>query len=124
MQYEQVYSFLMNKLEKGLPSYITYHTAGHTKSVIESAEKLAAEENISGDDLVLLKTAALFHDAGFLQNHNDHEELSCNMARQYLPAYGYDTDQVEQVCRMIISTQVPQTPPDHLSELLCDADLY
>ncbi len=60
MQYDQVYSFLISKLETGLPSYLTYHDVQHTKDVILSAEHLAAAENIQGDELVLLKTAALF----------------------------------------------------------------
>ena len=73
MQYEQVHSFLIQKLENGLPSYLTYHDTGHTKNVIETAEHLAMAENISGDDLVLLKTAALFHDAGYMQIYKGHK---------------------------------------------------
>ena len=34
---------------------------------------------------MLLKTAALFHDAGFLENHNKHEEISCKLAKKFLP---------------------------------------
>ena len=47
----------MPKLEKELPSWLTYHNAQHTKNVIEAAEHLAVTENISGRDLVILKTA-------------------------------------------------------------------
>ena len=124
MRYEEVHSFLISKLETGLPSFITYHDVGHTKQVIASAEELAVGENVSGDDLVLLKTAALFHDAGFLQNHKDHEELSCNFARKYLPEYDYTHDQIERICTMILCTKLPQSAKDHLSKMLCDADLY
>ena len=60
MQYQQVYLFLMRKLETGLPAYLTYHNADHTRSVIEAAENIGKAENVSGDDLILLKTAALF----------------------------------------------------------------
>ena len=124
MQYEQVDQFLEDKLEKGLPTYLTYHTLQHTKNVIKIAVKLAEAENISGDELLLLKTAALFHDAGFLQHHHEHEELSCKLARKYLPDFGYSGSQVEKICRMIMATRLPQTPADHLAEILCDADLY
>ena len=124
MQYERVYAFLINKLETGLPSYITYHDVQHTKNVIAAAEHLAAGENITGDELVLLKTAALFHDAGFLQNHHDHEELGCKIARKHLPEYDYTPEQIDSICRMIIATKLPQSATDHLSRLLCDADLF
>jgi uncharacterized membrane-anchored protein YitT (DUF2179 family)/predicted metal-dependent HD superfamily phosphohydrolase len=124
MQYEKAYSFLINKLETGLPSYLSYHDAQHTKNVIASAEELASAENVTGDDLILLKTAALFHDSGFLQTHQDHEELSCRFAQKYLPDFEYAPAQVERICTMIMTTKLPQSASDHLSRLLCDADLY
>lgn len=124
MQYEQAHSFLIQKLEGSLPAYLTYHNVGHTKSVIKAAEHIATVENISGDDLILLKTAALFHDAGYLQNYAGHEELSCNLALEYLPDFGYTTRQIEKVCQIIMATKLPQTPTDHLGQILCDADLY
>ncbi len=124
MQYQQVYDFLMTKLENDLPAYYTYHNAAHTKSVIAAAEHLAIKENISGDDLIILKTAALFHDAGFLQQADGHEEISCIWAREYLPKYDYTDNQVEHICRTIMATRLPQTPVDHLGQILCDADLY
>ncbi|MDE3143212.1 MAG: HD domain-containing protein, partial [Bacteroidota bacterium] len=104
MQFEQVYSFLIHKLETGLPNYIAYHNAQHTKNVIAAAEHLALAENIVGDEIVLLKTAALFHDSGFLQNHFEHETISCVLAKKYLPNYGYTHEQIEIICRMIMTT--------------------
>lgn len=124
MQYQQVYNFLMPKLEKELPAYLYYHNAEHTKSVIAAVEHLAAGENISGDELTVLRTAALFHDAGFLQQADGHEEISCIWARQYLPDYGYADNQIEHICRTIMATRLPQSPVDHLGEILCDGDLF
>ena len=124
MQYDSLHSFLIQKLETGLPAYLTYHNAAHTSSVIEAAEHLAAAEDIEGDDLVLLKTAALFHDAGYLKHHEEHEMLSCELAQRHLPEYGYSSIQTEKICRMIMATKLPHNPVDHLGEILCDADLY
>lgn len=124
MHYEKAYAFLIDKLEHGLPSNIIYHDVQHTKNVITAAEHLAGSENITGNDLVLLKTAALFHDAGFLQDHHEHEELSCGIARKYLPDFGYTAEQIEFICQMILTTKLPQSASERLSRLLCDADLY
>jgi uncharacterized membrane-anchored protein YitT (DUF2179 family)/predicted metal-dependent HD superfamily phosphohydrolase len=124
MQYEQVYSFLVNKLETGLPTYLSYHNLQHTKNVIAAAEHIATSENIPGEELVLLKTAALFHDAGFLQSHQGHEDLSCGFAKKYLPNYDYTPEQIERICNMIMTTKLPQSASDPLSRMLCDADLY
>ena len=84
MLFDEVYTFLIHKLETGLPAYLTYHNVRHTKNVIETVEVLAASEKIDSEELALLRTAALFHDSGFLQHHEDHEELSCKLARKYL----------------------------------------
>ncbi|MBL7724788.1 MAG: YitT family protein [Chitinophagaceae bacterium] len=124
MQYQQVYDFLMPKLENELSAQLEYHNAAHTKSVIAAAEHLANGEGIRGNELIILKTAALFHDAGFLQQADGHEEISCIWARDYLPKYGYADSHIEEICRIIMATRLPQTPVDHLGEILCDADLF
>lgn len=124
MQYAEVYDFLIQKLERDLPAYLTYHNVEHTRNVIAAAEYLGKQEQISDEDMILLKTAALFHDSGFLQSHHDHEQRSCRLAQEYLPQYGYSDDDIDRICRMIAATSLPQAPTDLLSGLLCDADLF
>ena len=124
MLYDEVYALMIKKLENGLPSYLTYHKLNHTIGVIEAVEHLAHNENVVGDDLIILKTAALFHDVGFLEHHHNHEEISCNFAREYLPEYEYTHAQINRICDIIMATRLPQTPTDHLGEILADADLY
>jgi uncharacterized membrane-anchored protein YitT (DUF2179 family) len=46
------------------------------------------------------------------------------MAREFLPQFGYSDVQVEKICEIIMATKIPQTPNNHLAEILCDADLY
>lgn len=36
MEYEKAYAFVMNKLEDGIPDYLTYHNADHTKKVFNA----------------------------------------------------------------------------------------
>jgi len=124
MQFDKAYSFLIEKLETELPKYLHYHTAEHTKDVLASAELLAETERVSGDELVLLKTAALFHDAGFLETYSDHEEISCKMAAAWLPKFDYNKEQIDEICNLILVTKMPQTPITKLEKVICDADLY
>jgi uncharacterized membrane-anchored protein YitT (DUF2179 family)/predicted metal-dependent HD superfamily phosphohydrolase len=123
MQFDRAYSFLMQKLEQELPPHLTYHNATHTKDVLQTAQQLAAHEGITGDMLQILNTAALFHDCGFLEGHDNHEERSCQLARTYLPQYEYTGEQIEAVCKLILATKVPQRPTTTLERILCDADL-
>ena len=124
MDYERLYAFLMDKLERELPDYLTYHHAGHTKSVVADAEHLGMAEHLKEEDLILLKTAALFHDAGYLEQYSGHEAHSAQMAVDILPSYGYNREQIDKICGMIAATRLPSAPANLLEQILCDADLY
>jgi uncharacterized membrane-anchored protein YitT (DUF2179 family)/predicted metal-dependent HD superfamily phosphohydrolase len=123
MQFDRAYSFLMQKLEQDLPAHLVYHNAAHTKEVVQMAQLLGAREGIAAGPQQLLNTAALFHDCGFLEGYDNHEERSCTLARKYLPQFDYMEDQIDAVCKLIMVTKVPQQPTTHLEQLLCDADL-
>ena len=116
-------TYILARLRAGLSATRTYHSFEHTLDVYASAITIGEQEGITGEDLDLLKTAALFHDAGFLIQDDEHEEGSCTIARAELPRFGYTTTQVERVCDMIRSTKLPQDPQDPLGRILCDADL-
>ncbi len=124
MQFEKAYSYLIEKLRKDLPPYLSYHNVHHTKDVVHAAEYLAKEENIPEHELNILKTAALFHDSGYLHAYNDHEKSSCDNAKTFLPEFEYTPEEVDEVCKLIAATKMPQSPHNKLSEILCDADLF
>ncbi len=124
MQYDNVYDFITEKMRSELPSHLSYHNLQHTLNVIAYVEHLVKKENIAPDEIVILKTAALFHDTGYLHNHVNHENISCEIAQKYLPQFEYSAAQIEQVCELIRATSIPQTPTSHLAKILCDADLF
>ncbi len=124
MQYEQAHSFLMQKLEQELSPDFSYHSAHHTKSVIQAAQQLAHTENIDVYYTEIVSTAALFHDAGFLEDYKNHEEISCRLAKEYLPRFDYNEKEITQVCRLIMVTKLPQAPNNILESIICDADLH
>ncbi len=123
MQFNNAKKFILGKLKKELPKYLSYHSVEHIRDVYDSAKSIAKSEGVKGEDKKLLLTAALFHDSGFLSQQKDHEKISCDMAKQYLPGFGYTDDQIEKICGMIMATKIPQTPHTLLEEILCDADL-
>ncbi|MBC7555402.1 MAG: YitT family protein [Chryseobacterium sp.] len=124
MQYDQLYSFVISELENKLAKNLTYHNVSHTKNVIDNAIFIGEKEQISEHELTLLKSAALLHDVGFLENHLNHESLGCDFAKKHLPDFEYSAQEIDAICKMILATKLPQTPKNHLSEILCDADLF
>jgi len=123
MQLDDAGNYIINRLNYELPAYLNYHNASHTLDVYEAAKRLALADGISGDELTLLLTAAYYHDCGFLVKANGHEEESCRIARETLPDFGYATSEIDKICGMIMATRLPQSPQNHLEEILADADL-
>lgn len=116
-------TYILNKLRNELPATRSYHCLEHTLDVYASAIDIAEREGVTGEDLVLLKMAALFHDSGFTEQDHEHEEAGCRIVRRELPGFGFTAEQVEAICGMIMSTRIPQSPKDQLGRILCDADL-
>ncbi len=116
--------FVLNELRRGLAPALTYHGLAHTLDVALAAAALAAAEGVTdAEALALLRTAALYNDAGFLYTYQQHEARGCELVRATLPGFGYAPAQVEEVCALIMATQYPQQPHSHLAQILCDADL-
>jgi len=123
MNYSASKKFILGKLEKDLAPDLYYHGFHHTLDVLMVAESLCKEENINEYETILVKTAAIFHDAGYLRANINHEVLGCNMVQEYLPFFGYSEEAIEKICEMIMSTKIPQSPKTKLDRIICDADL-
>lgn len=116
-------AYILERLRSELPKERTYHSLEHTLDVYASAIDIAEQEGVTGEDLALLKIAALYHDCGFIMHGIDHEEHGCVVVREQLPRFGYSPEQVRRICDMIMATRIPQSPRNKLSRILCDADL-
>lgn len=116
-------SRILKLLSDRLPEGLYYHGIHHTIDVTNSAEEIAREEGVEGEDLFLLKTAALFHDAGFVQEYVKNEKIGVSFAREVLPKYGYTDRQIDIIDGIIMATEIPQNPKTHLEMIMCDADL-
>jgi hypothetical protein len=114
---------VLERLKAELSVSLTYHSVDHTIDVMEASERICKMEGVNGDDQCLVKTAALFHDMGFLETYDGHENLSIMKAQEILPKYGYSNNDIEKIAGMINSTRIPQNPTDKLEKILADADL-
>lgn len=123
IQFTDLQEMMLNKLEHELPSQLHYHNIKHTIDVVTQAELIGLGEGVNDEQLLLLKTAALFHDSGHILGYNDHERFSTLIAREVLPDYFYTQSQIEKICTLIMSTQMPPRPKNKLEEIMCDADL-
>jgi uncharacterized membrane-anchored protein YitT (DUF2179 family)/predicted metal-dependent HD superfamily phosphohydrolase len=124
MQVEAAIDFIIQKLKTELPSNLVYHNVHHTTEVLKHVTELAKLEGIGANELKLLRTAAAFHDAGFIEVYNGHEAVSCKYAVELLPQFGYGETEILAIQHLIMATKIPQSPTNKLAQILCDADLY
>lgn len=122
-KFETIHDEVLERLESELPSYLTYHSVEHTKYVLKMAEYLAWREGCSDEEVLLVKIAAIFHDIGFIEGRENHEQKGCEIATKALKGYGFEADSISKVCGMIMATKIPQSPTNLLEEILADADL-
>ncbi len=121
--FKEVEQHIIGTLKRDLPNNLYYHGLHHTMDVLRSAEMIGADEKINAEEMLLLKVAVLYHDAGFTKVYRNHEEVGCDMARKDLPGFGFSTKEIEIICGMIMATKIPQTPTTKLEEIIADADL-
>ncbi|HUS03132.1 MAG TPA: hypothetical protein VMY77_15445 [Chitinophagaceae bacterium] len=111
-------------LKKELPLSLTYHDVDHTTDVVTECIIIAREEGITDlQTLQELQVAAIYHDTGFLYAYKGHEEKSIELARRELPHFNLPPNEIDNICRLINATKVPQLPENHVQQIICDADL-
>jgi len=117
-------AYAVERLQNELPGFIKYHTLYHTQSdVVPAVERLAVMEKIDDESLLLLRTAAFFHDIGFVVQCKHHEDASIQIAAEALPLFRYTRRQIEVVQSLISTTRIPQNPQNLLDKIMADGDL-
>jgi class 3 adenylate cyclase len=123
IQFTDIQEMILDKLEMDLPGYLFYHNVKHTVDVVTEVELIGWAEGCSDEEILLLKTAALFHDAGHTIAYDNHEFYGTEIAKKILPDYNYTSKQIECICSLIMSTKLPPRPTNLLENIMCDSDL-
>jgi hypothetical protein len=71
-----------------------------------------------------LMLAAWFHDTGYSSGRAEgHEEVSVQIATDFLHKHHVDETIIQRVSSSILATHMPQSPVSPIEKILCDADL-
>ena len=122
VDYQKINRHVFKELKK-LSKKLYYHGIHHTKDVLKVAERITKLEKVSGKELLILKTAVLFHDVGFLKKYKNNESIGVKVAQKTLPKYNYSKKEIETISNMILATKIPQKPKTKYEKIICDADL-
>lgn len=123
MDYKAAKHYIIQRLIQELSSKLYYHGLHHTFDVYDAAAQLAKKEHVTGEELILLKTAALFHDVGFIEQYSHNEPIAVKIAREALPAFDYTEQQIDTIAEIIMATAMKKPPQTLLEKIICDADL-
>jgi HD superfamily phosphodiesterase len=113
--------FIIDRIDQELTNNYYFHTSKHTKDIYTQAELLGRAENISHEEMLLVRTAALLLDIGFISDYNNHINHSVTFAREILPKFKYSSDQTEAICNLLFATNTENSSPSIQESILIDA---
>lgn len=123
MEFQNAKQFALNKLKGELSEDLIYHSVEHTLDVVKAARIFGKMEGLQNSDMRLLEIAAVYHDIGFIESYENHEDHSIKIAKEVLPNFGFSKEEIGIITSAIHATKIPQTPLNHIGEVLADSDL-
>ena len=124
MTIENIVNHCSHILQNGKCKDLPYHNFAHTQEVIDKVYLISNAMGIQPKEADFILIAACFHDTGFSEAYDGHEEASKRLAEQYLATANYSKSEIDRICSYIGATKMPQNPPDIYAKILCDADLF
>jgi predicted metal-dependent HD superfamily phosphohydrolase len=103
------------------PDYI-YHNFNHTLRVVNGVRIIGGAEDLKNEEIETLILAALFHDIGYIQGPENHEQRSSMMARDFLLGNNYPEERADHVVKLIQVTAMGSEPETHSEKIMRDAD--
>lgn len=116
---DHVKEYLASNLDKKF----AFHDLSHTMDVVSAVEMMAATTGIKKHEKNILLVAAWFHDVGYTERMEDHEDIGASHAENFLQNFLVNQDDIDKVKSCIIATHYPQHPLTEAEKILCDADM-
>lgn len=111
-------------LESTKCAKLPFHNINHTREVVNNVGLIANNSALTRKETDLVKIAAWFHDLGFCNLYQGHENVSIKMAHDFLIKNQYSDKDFNIVKSCIEATKMPQKPLNKYAEILSDADLF
>lgn len=126
-----------NNLYKKIEHYVTglyetleddslaFHNLKHIQYVVDRTKEIAGHYHVNEKEMLILYTAAWFHDSGYLFTEPaKHEEMSAEVMRKFMLDHTNDSELIGEIEKCIMATKSPRNPANLLQQIICDADTY
>ena len=102
-----------------------YHNLTHTVQILEAISKMNSFYKLDERNSFIVSAAAWFHDTGIVDSGLQfHEAKSVELAENYLKEIGVNEEEIVEIKKCILATQMPQKPTSLNEKIICDADLF
>ena len=115
-------AFVFNLFKEDLPTTFLYHNFTHTERVLRSVNEIVENSDVSAEDALILRLAALLHDTGYTKVREGHEEESVKIATSFLEEQQVDQHIIASVNECIMATRLKDIPTSELGKIIRDAD--
>jgi uncharacterized protein len=114
---------VLQTMREELDVHLFFHDIRHTLDVLEQAVAIGAREEVSPEELCLLKVAALYHDIGYIKGRKNHEDSSVKLFLQGANQFGLNDEHKSRIVSCIRSTNFFLKPEGQLEKIMADANL-
>lgn len=116
-------NFVSDFFRKNIGAEFVFHDINHTREVVASSLEIAEGYELSEKELEILALAAWFHDTGYNEGPEGHEQRGCKLAADFLKQHQFSDSDLAVIAGLIMATKLPQQPASLLEEIICDADM-
>ncbi|MCJ7934709.1 MAG: DUF5706 domain-containing protein [Chryseobacterium sp.] len=105
-----------------LSSVYFYHNFIHTAYTVNKAEEIMKNTPVSEQDQEKVLVALWFHDTGYIECAQNHEERSVEIMKGFLHQENYPEEYIQDIEKLILATKITYEPQNVLEKIVKDAD--
>lgn len=121
LKLQDLEELVFNRLENELPENLYFHNLKHTMSICSTVELLGRAENLTDEEMLILRTAAIFLDTGYKNDYRRNEDYRCEFARDLLPRFKYSEQLILKICHLLGVSFEKMEPTNKLEKILFDS---
>lgn len=123
LRLQDVEDLVLERMSKELPSNLYFHNISRIKEIYSLVDLFGRAEDLSDEENLILRTAALFQDMGFIISYDNHEDESIKLLSEILPTFKYTQDQINQIVQLVEVSKRLRKPYNRMEEILIDANM-
>lgn len=105
-----------------LSSVYFYHNFIHTTYTVNKAEEILKHTPVSEEDQEKVLLALWFHDTGYIECAQNHEEKGVEIMKDFLKKENYPEKGIEDIAKLILATKITYEPQNLLEKIVKDSD--